>query len=261
MALDIRGGGQNPGKKFPGVLMKRVGGNVALIAFFLAVAWTHWESPASGSQSAIDIMPSAWRSAGTVYDYGLHFDEGDPGRGAYDYSPPDGGSVWLRGMAATSQTYPARYRYWAESGCVIRARLQRLVGGTWVDYPAYDLRLVHVTNGPSSPQFTVAVSSAGQWFYNVVGNVSTCGGGSGSHSHLSAPVGSVAVSPKSNDTCWSDNPTACSIGSVRKHNPLSTCPPGNWSGYAAVSGAVSQYICATWMQALRSVDHPAFRIQ
>lgn len=238
-------------------------GRLALIAVFLLVAAWQWPQPARASGSTIDIMPAAWRSAGTVLDYGLHYDEaGYANRGAYDYSPSDSDYVWLRGRAAENLTLPTRYMYWKESSCLLRARLQRYVSelGDWVDWYQYDLHIRHLENMPQYVSYTSTIYYSGNWFYHVVGDFSDCGLQTGQHAHLSAiPSQYVSVYSKSDDTCWDDN-NYCDIGDVREHVDNS-CPGGDWDGYASKSGDVDEYICATWQGEWRSVDLPAFRIQ
>jgi hypothetical protein len=250
-----------------------VGIRLALVAIFSAIVVLNWPSTSEASSGTlIDVMPAAWytRSVNVyeVLDYGVHYDEAlFLSRAAYDFSPSDGDKTFIRGMAVDNQAFAARYMFWRESQCLIRARLQRYVFNQWVNYYEYDLHFIHSTYMHSGTQYTGSVSVAGWWFSRQIGVFSSCGTQSGPHVHISAiPSQYVSVSPRSDNTCW-DNYSYCNIGQVKGHQSGSVCPPGQWNGlYGTKSGTArpvssSEYFCAEWQARWRSVDHPAFRLQ
>lgn len=214
-------------------------------------------------------MPAISTGGGSLAEYGLHYDEaGNPEKGAYDYSATTGTDAWLRGTAADNQLFSARYMYWQEGNCRVRARLQRFINGAWQDYCDWDAHVLHLNNMPTQTSYTQTVTWAGDWLYKVVGKVAHCAT-TQDHVHLSASIGaSFAVVPKSNDTCWSDS-SQCSIGRVRKHDPTPTnnpCPPGRTIAVptrtpVTKSGNVTQYICETWSLSWRTDQTAAFEIK
>lgn len=224
----------------------------------------------SGDASAltgttIDIKPSIHCGGGNVADYGLHYDEsGAPAFGAYDFSGCGAGvgtNAWPGAQAQIDQIFPARYMYWTESACSVKGRLQRYVSGSWTDYYDWDVRVLHLANMPQYTSYTQQVTYNGDWLYVVVGTLANCAT-SQPHAHLSAYLNSsFIVTSKSDDTCWTDS-SQCSIGTVKKHDIYSTCPPGSWNTTGTGrSGTVSQYICETWSLRWRSDQTSVFRVQ
>lgn len=147
-------------------------------------------------------MPAIHTGGASLGEYGLHFDEaGDSEMGAYDYSAPSPTAAWIRARADGNQIYPTRYKYWKESACEVRGRLQLFIPGVWYDYWQYDLHLIHVYRASSGTQYTQTIQYAGEWLYHSVATVvdaPTCPPNTGDHVHLSGRVyggGLLSIGP------------------------------------------------------------------
>ncbi|GIW13334.1 MAG: hypothetical protein KatS3mg063_2442 [Tepidiforma sp.] len=246
--------------------MKRVAVIVACATVTLASFTAERSAGALATQ--VWVMPAHQNGGASVADYGLHFDD-YAGLGAYDYSGSLSLStpVYVRAMAPVTQAYPVRYWYFLAEDCRVRARMQRLVAGTWVTDYDHDIDILHVSTASVSSGYTSAVSSAGQWLASVVANPGYCGT-SALHLHMAMrPSAYVAVVDKTDDTCWA-NGSECSVmggKSVGLHGPSATSCPGyrvgstiNRSGGVGYSPSWIPYSCQNWSLRWRSPDTPAF---
>jgi len=216
-----------------------------LLTVLAIVEWLGQSDPAGATGTTIEMMPSRYNSGGNVTDYGVHYDD-NPGGAAYDYSGSSGTDAWLRGEAVQNLSNTTRYMYWNESSCRVRGRLEKYVSGSWTDYYDWDVDILHLSNMPTSTQYTQTISTSGDWFDEIVGKDAACGT-SQYHSHLEMTPSSVlSIAFKLANTCWS-NGSDCNIGNVKQDDGTTTCPPGAPNNNSvATSGNITRYICETW---------------
>jgi hypothetical protein len=245
-------------------MIRSISLRVAALLALVAVTAMNWPiGTQANSYGPLAIMPAIHTGGGALSEFGLHFDEADSEMGAYDYSAGGGTNAWIRARANGDQPFPTRYKYWKESDCDVRARLQLQISGVWYDYYQYDLRLIHVYRTSPGTQHTQAVQYTNDWLYHSVGQVvyaPACPPNTGDHVHLSGRVhgdGWLVIGPKSNDTCWSDSVQCNTVMSMFKR--LHSFCPSSWSGWTQQrSGTVAQYICATWQLMTRDDETAAF---
>lgn len=230
---------------------------LAVLIVLISAALTNWpENRANAGlpTTKVSLLPAL--TAGSIKDYGLHFDEGGASYGAYDYSGTTGTAVYLRGKADEYQTFSARYKYRNFGSCGVEAVLQRYIDGSWTDIANFDQHYLHLGNRPGSTwQYSQAITHEGNQYSKQVGTIALCGTAE-AHAHHSAHLGgTISAAGKSNDTCWA-NGSQCNIGEVRKHY---TCSQSNGTD-PSTSGNITQYICETWSAEWRSSSITAFQI-
>lgn len=239
--------------------------NILKLACAVAVAiisiW--WYSGVSyASVVQVRIYSSLEPSSG-LFDFGMHFDEGNVAFGARDWNfSGDGDStpVYLRLNLYHTQTYYVRYHIYPTPGssCSMSAKLAQYIGGQWIDIGGTELHFDHQTQ--ISETWTTYIINEGESIGTSVGNLELCGTGA-YHSHSSADVGTTSLmtfTPQSNDTCWTEVEYSFQCpGSFPKHYDCTTS-----SGTASKTGTISEYVSCDplWSKQFRSTTYPAFYV-
>lgn len=249
--------------------MKNPYTKLAVIVLCVLGAVLRWFTyDASALATRVWIMPSHQNYGSSIYDGGLHFDD-LAGSGAYNYSGSLSTStpIYVRGMLPENNAFPVKYQYfYSGSTCRARARMWRLVSGSWVVDYNHDVEILHLDTASIGSGFTSQVQYSGQWFYSVLGNPGYCRTDE-LHLHMGmTPSAYVLVIDKYDDTCWA-NASECNLMNkyVGNHGPTATsCPGGqygtvwNRSGGVGTSPYYIPYKCQEWSYRLRSPDAPAF---
>jgi hypothetical protein len=234
-----------------------VGLVAASLAFFAFALYN--AVPARAVTTQLEIYPGLDDTG--LFDFGWHFQTSGDTRAARDYnfdSETLSTPVYLRMELLEDQNPEIRFIFRHDGQCGITVTMQDKDQGIWGDVSGTDMLYFHIDDRETNGATSTSVNTDGQTITYQMATLDDCDVDEDDiHLHQ---TGDIASSSKiwrtwyTDDTCWGPDGTGQCTGTYRADDSGESCPPGDESGTAGVTGSITRYVPCTWSVETRDED-------